>query len=66
MTQEQMKTEIDKMTYTQMLYKMRKEPVGSPWFMGKIGDYFMKVMKQKEIDMKNEDKTSISKLIGWE
>ena len=40
---------IDEMDYREMLEKVRYAPVGSPWFAGETGDYFMAVMKRKRV-----------------
>jgi hypothetical protein len=62
---ENLKKQIDSMSYEQMLRKWRHAAAGDPTFIGETGDYFSKVMAKKECDLKPGEKTKISKKIGW-
>ena len=53
-------------TYAEMLRKVRFEPIGSPWFQGRIGDRFMAIMDDRRSAISDEDHTRISKEIGWQ
>ena len=60
---EEMKAWIDNASYEQLLSRNRFAPVGSPWFQGEIGDYYLKVMAKKK---KEVDHVQASKNIGWD
>jgi len=60
---ENIKQQIDKMTYSQLLYKHRFSPIGDPLFEGESGEYFAERMKELRIDDENHSK--VSKEIGW-
>ena len=47
-----------------MLEKVRYAPVGSPWFAGETGDYFMAVMKRKREEVGNAAHVAASKALG--
>lgn len=57
------KKRIDSMSYEQMLTEWRFSPPGHPYFTGKVGEYFGKVMKEKK---EKVDHVQISKDVGWE
>ena len=63
MTPEQ-KEQIDKMSYKKMLAINRFEPIGSPWFTGETGTYFLRSMATKKPGA--AEHTAISKKIGWD
>ena len=60
-----MKAWIDGATYEQLLGKWRFEPVGSPWFQGKMGDYYMAAMKRKRYETPQDEQVAASKRLGW-
>ncbi len=59
---EDLKKEINEMSYESMLSQWRFAPVGAPMFQGESGDYFSKVMAEKA---KVADTVRASKDIGW-
>ena len=64
MTNQEMKDWIDNASYRDLLYKWRFEEAGSPWFQGKIGEYYTKTITER----RNKDNTlhvATSKAIGW-
>ncbi len=63
---EQLKNQIDSMSYKEMFAKIRFAPIGDPMFLGEQGDYFMKVYKEKQSQVTEEDRVRTSKEIGWE
>jgi len=65
-TLEETKKEIDNMDYESMLSLWRFAPVGHPMFQGEIGDYYTKVMREKQSQLANGEHARISKEIGWE
>ncbi len=65
MTTEEMKIEIDKMSYKELMSKWRFAPVGSPWFAGEIGNYYEKQMTAKRGEVGNDEHVRTSKEIGW-
>lgn len=64
MTTEEMKRWINKASYEMLLSKWRSAPIGSPWFMGEIGDYYSQVMKQKRAEVGDAEHSKISKRLG--
>ncbi len=48
MTEKEMKAWIDRASYKQLLDKNRYAPVGDPFFIGEIGEYFGQVMAKKK------------------
>ena len=48
MTEEEMRKWIDNASYEELLEKNRYAHVGSPWFQGEIGTYFIKTMQIKK------------------
>ena len=64
MSQKAMMEWIDNASYEDLLTKLRFAPVGDPFFMGEVGDYFMAVMtKRRDADL--AEHTRVSKKIGW-
>lgn len=54
---------IDNMSYAEMLRLWRFEPTGSVLFIGEAGEYFRKVLAEKEAACENV--AAVSKLVGW-
>lgn len=65
MEQQELMDAIDHMTYEELLRKNRFEPVGSKWFSGEVGDYFVKTMNRKREALLPGEHSRISKKIGW-
>jgi len=59
------KTQINEMTYEEMLRRWRFAPAGDPLFAGDTGDYFEKVMQEKKQAAGPGAAVAISKGIGW-
>ncbi len=59
---EEVKEDINEMSYESMLSQWRFAPVGALMFQGESGDYFSKVMAEKG---KTADTVKASKKIGW-
>ena len=62
---EEMKAKIDIMSLREMLAKQRFAPIGDPLFQGDIGDYFLKVMREKKNAIGNDEWSNISRSVGW-
>ena len=62
---EKFKKQINNMAYSETLSKWRFAPLGDPMFQGELGEYFIKVMAEKESKLISGEKTAISKNIGW-
>lgn len=60
------KKEIDGMSYEEMLGNWRTHPVGSPLFQDESGTYFAEAMKLKRDSTPHEERVAASKSIGWE
>lgn len=65
MLTESMKKRIDAMSYSEMFSQRRFAPSGSPLFAGETGDYFLKVMAEKEEKLQPGEKSAMSKRMGW-
>lgn len=65
MTTEEMKRQIDNMSYTELLSSWRHAPVGSPYFQGEVGEHYTKVMARKKEEIGNAGHVAASKEIGW-
>ena len=65
MTEQQMKDWIDAATYEQLLSKWRFEPAGSPWFQGKMGDYFSVALDKRRAACSPGEQVAASKNVGW-
>jgi hypothetical protein len=63
---EDMKNWIDHASYESLLSRWRNAPVGSPWFVGEVGDYYAQVMAQRRAEVGDAEHVSASKSIGWE
>lgn len=65
MTKEEMKEWIDKASYKALLSKIRFEPVGSKWFDGEMGTYFMERYVYVRKQTPHTEQVAASKRIGW-
>lgn len=67
---EEIKTEIDKMEYSEMLTMWRHAPFDSDetrkFLHGETGHYFSSVMQEKRSKLKDGEHSDISKLVGWD
>ena len=59
---EDIKREIDEMSYSYMAERWRFSPCGDLIFLGESGDYFAKVMAE---NAKSVNTAKVSKEIGW-
>ena len=59
------KKNIDNMCYESMLSLWRLSPTGHLYFQSDIGEYFNKVMSEKQSQLEDGEHTRISKAIGW-
>ena len=66
MTEQDMLNWIKNASYEELLYKWRFEECGSPWFTGKIGEYFEKIFRAKQRETPASERVVASKHIGWE
>lgn len=57
---------IDEASYMEMLRKNRFAKSGDPFFSGKTGEYFFKVMYEKKDRLKPGEAVTISKMVGWD
>ena len=64
MIDEQIKKQIDGMSYKSMLDLWRNALDSSPFFHDEVGDYYMKIMAQKRSDVGCEGHVEASKTIG--
>lgn len=64
MINEEDKKIIDKMSYVDMLHLWRFAPADHPYFQGKVGIYFERIMKKKRKEIGNTEHARISKIIG--
>jgi hypothetical protein len=64
MTSEEMKKQIDNMTYEKLLSCWRYAPTGSPYFRGEVGEYYKEVMKKKRAGVGILAHIAASKRIG--
>jgi hypothetical protein len=62
---EQLKKEIDNMTYEQMLSRWRFSPVGDQMFTEESGKYFAQVMREKKNNLSESEHVKVSKDLGW-
>lgn len=65
MTEEEMMLWLDTATYPQLLRRWRFESLGSNWFQGEVGSYFVAVMSEKKQALTVEDQVKISREIGF-
>jgi len=66
MLTESIKNSIDSMDYESMLSLWRFAPSGHYMFQGEIGDYFSKVMKEKQSKLTDSERVTASKSVGWD
>jgi len=64
MTESQKKW-IDDASYEDLLRKWRFAPSGDLFFQGDTGEYYSKVMKEKQSKLEPGEASSASKNIGW-
>lgn len=62
---DELKKQIDSMSYESMLNKWRFAPVGDSMFQGDSGDYFAKVMGEKREAVSDSERVRASKDAGW-
>jgi len=62
---EEMKKEIDRMNYEDMLRLWRFAPAGDPMFKGEVGEYYRETMKRKKSALAAGDRVRASKSVGW-
>lgn len=63
---DEVKSEIDGMTYQRMLAKWRFAAIGHPMFQGESGDYFAKRMNELRAQPGGDSEhVRSSKAIGW-
>lgn len=56
---------IDNASMEELIRKIRFEPIGSPWFQGKVGLHFNKVYRKRRAETPVEEWRAISKKVGW-
>ena len=61
----EVKSEIDAMTYTQLLRRWRFAPVGNELFQGESGAYFADSMSELRRKIGSEAAVQASKNVGW-
>lgn len=61
-----MKKWVDNASYATLLRRWRFAPIGDPFFMGEMGDYFAKVMSAKQAALSHQEQVSASKSVGWD
>jgi len=66
MTTEELKQEIDGMSYESLLSKWRFAPIGDPMFVEEVGNYYKKVMKEKQQVLGPAEVVAASKSVGWD
>lgn len=62
---EAQKNWIDNASYEDLLRKVRFARIGDEMFIGELGDYFIKVMREKRAEIGDAGHTTASKRIGW-
>jgi len=56
---------IDNATYITLLEKWRFGKGGDPLFQDETGKYYVKIMREKEKAISNNEKVAASKRVGW-
>lgn len=56
---------IDNASYEALLTHWRFAKIGSPYFKGKTGEYYAKVMSEKKNALTHEEQVRVSKNVGW-
>ena len=64
MTEQEMKKWIDEASYMDLLSRWRFAEIGSPWFVGEMGDYYSKVMFRKRDEIGSAEAVRASKRVG--
>jgi hypothetical protein len=54
------------MDYEQMLRLNRFGSLGDPLFIGQVGEYFVKSMREKKDKLTPGEQVAVSKRIGWD
>lgn len=57
---------IDSASYHDLLMKWRREPPGSPWFMGEVGRHYADEMRKRRSTTPLKEQVEASNSIGWE
>ena len=65
MTNKEIKDWINNASYKELLRRWRFAPSGDPFFQGKVGDYYAKVMQERRKEIKEAVHVAASKNIGW-
>ena len=65
MNSQQMIEWIDNASYQELSTKNKSAKVGDPFFQGKVGAYFLKMMAEKRKQACQAGHVSASKAIGW-
>jgi hypothetical protein len=63
---EEMKKELEEMSYEEMLRKWRFTSIADDIFHGEIGNYYAKIMQEKRAKLPEGQESIISKRIGWD
>ncbi len=64
MIPEELRKWIDEASYEELLYKWRYAPVGSPYFVGEVGDYYSKKMAERRSEIGDAEAARVSKRLG--
>ncbi len=64
-TTEELKKQIDEMSYDEFLWHLRFDPMGDPLHQGEVGTYFFEAYKKKRVEIGSVEAARISKLVGW-
>lgn len=59
-----MRAWIDSADYETLLHKWRYAPAGDPYFIGDIGEYYSKVIREKKAELPEGKAAAISKKLG--
>jgi len=65
-THDEMICWIDAATYQQLLERWRNAPCGDHMMIGEIGDYFVRVLREKRGQLTHNEQVTVSKRIGWD
>lgn len=63
---EELKKEIDEMSYEELLRNWRFAPTGSPYFSSEVWEHYAKVMEKQRKKIGPAAHIAASKAIGWE
>ncbi len=66
MTEAEMIAWIDNADLEALLRRWRFGPVGSPWFVGAVGEHYSATMARRRSEAGPEAWTAASKAVGWE